>query len=341
MRITQWSSPDTEAIQGIFGVEQAAHQADDPLGPPPSQHRLHTMLLGRANVRAEAWYASGDAGVRGWYRIRMSQAENRDMAFLDLTVHPAQRRRGLGGELLRHAATRARAHGRSVLAGETFTGTAGAAFVAAAGARDGLLEARRFLDVRAIPPGRIPELRAAAETAAAGYSLVSWTGIVPEEHLDGIASVMEAMNDAPSDFDDARWDAQRVRDQVNGPAGRSGNRRYTIIAVQDATGQTAGLTEVEVDPEFPEWGFQENTAVARPHRGHRLGLLLKAAMLQWLATSEPGLRTIETGNAASNRYMISINEQLGFVAVRPWWQVYEIPVATVLGAEPRPRAERG
>jgi RimJ/RimL family protein N-acetyltransferase len=57
--------------------------------------------------------------------------------------------------------------------------------------------------------------------------------------------------------------------------------------------------------------------VARPHRGHRLGLLVKAAMLQWLTGAEPRLRKVATFNAASNRHMIAINEELGFEVSGP------------------------
>ena len=49
----------------------------------------------------------------------------------------------------------------------------------------------------------------------------------------------------------------------------------------------AAFSEVIVDPEAPDWGFQQLTAVIRPHRGHRLGLLVKTAMLELLAAQEP------------------------------------------------------
>lgn len=331
MRISRWDEQDLETLQGILEVEQATLAADDPQGPPVSEHRLRAILLGRANMATEAWYAAEDGAIEGWCRLRMPRQENLHIAFLAMSVHPRWRRQGLGTELLRHAAARARAHGRSVLAGETFAGTAGARFAVAAGATAGLTEARRFLHVPAIEQDQIAGLRRAAEKEAAGYSLMRWMGPVPDAHLDGVAAVIEAMNDAPSDHEAARWDGQRVRDHFNAEIEHSGCRCYTIVAVHDVTGQAAGMTEVEVDPASPEWGFQEITAVARPHRGHRLGLLLKTAMLEWLAAAEPGLETIETGNAAVNQHMISINEQLGFEAVRPWWQSYDLPVEAVLG----------
>lgn len=320
-------------LSSVVAAAQAAQRVDDPAGPPLSAARVRWELSQHANSVKEIWYTTDGAGssrVTGWYCLALPRQENQHLGFLDLTVHPDHRRRGLGTALLRHAAERAAAQGRSALAGEPFQDTAGDEFAKAVGARAGVTEARRRLDVTAIPPGLIASLRKSAEQAAVGYTLTSFTGTAPDEHLAGVAYVLEAMNDAPSDHEGKRWDARRVREEVNVGIERRGNRCYTVAAIHDATGQMAGLSEVEVDPKFPEWGFQEDTAVARSHRGHRLGLLLKTAMLEWLTSREPDLKTIETGNAASNQYMIAINEQLGFTVAHPWWQAYDIPVASVL-----------
>ena len=79
----------------------------------------------------------------------------------------------------------------------------------------------------------------------------------------------------------------------------------------------AAVTAVEADPDNPEWGHQQLTAVIRKHRGHRLGLLVKTAMLDWLAEAEPQLERIVTGNAAVNQHMIAINDQLGYELLEP------------------------
>ena len=62
--------------------------------------------------------------------------------------------------------------------------------------------------------------------------------------------------------------------------------------------------------------------MARPHRGHRLGLLLKLAMLDLLAAREPQLTRLITGNDDGNDHMIAINKQLGFRLLDrwPWWE---------------------
>jgi hypothetical protein len=140
------------------------------------------------------------------------------------------------------------------------------------------------------------------------------------------------MNDAPREegIEDSVWDADRVRERYDSSLVRMGVRGYSVAAVHDATGEVAALTQLEVDPDSPEWGHQGMTAVTRPHRGHRLGLLVKATMLGWLADAEPQLEQIETGNADANEHMIAVNETLGYTILDPSWAWLELPVATVL-----------
>ena len=53
-------------------------------------------------------------------------------------------------------------------------------------------------------------------------------------------------------------------------------------------------------------------AVARQHRGRRLGLLVKIDMMRWLAEVEPQLEVIDTWNNADNEFMVKVNEALGY-----------------------------
>ena len=140
------------------------------------------------------------------------------------------------------------------------------------------------------------------------------------------------MADAPHDAGEEPqvWDAARVREYED-IRERQGRRIYTLAALHDVSGDMAAVTAVEADRDNPEWGYQLLTAVTRPHRGHRLGLLVKSAMLEWLAVAEPALERIITGNAAVNQYMIAINEQLGYELLNPAEQSYELPVAAALG----------
>jgi GNAT superfamily N-acetyltransferase len=329
MRIKQVDLADADTIRACFEAFLPAQQADEPDGPWFTERPFHGWLtVGWGGDPREIWLAEDPATgtVAGWYRLELPDLENLDQAELTLVVHPAQRRRGIGGALLKHAAARAAEHGRSVLNAPTRLGGDGEVFARAAGAEPGLVDIQRVMDVRATREDQLARLRAAAEEKAAGYSLVSWTGLVPEEFIDQAAALFAALNDAPHDEHSAPavWDARRVRERVNDLRPAYGLRVYAVAARHDTTGELAGLTEVAVDPADPGWGHQMVTGVLRAHRGHRLGLLVKVAMAEWLKTTEPQLERIDTWNAQSNQYMIAVNEALGYTILgRPasWWKL--------------------
>jgi RimJ/RimL family protein N-acetyltransferase len=332
MRIVPLDPADEDAARGCHEVRVAAQEADDPQVPPESLPVLRSWLTtGWGSHPGEAWTAVDDADGRvlGWYVIGLPDLENLGRATVIPVVHPAFRRRGVGRELLRHAAGRAAASGRSVLGSVALQDTAGQAFARQIGAKAGVVEARRLLDLTAAPPGTYPRLRAGAAGRAAGYTLARWLGATPDEYVVKIAGALNAMNDAPSNegWEDHRWDTDRVRERHDGVVRLSTVRRYSVAARHEETGEVAALTQVYIDPGVRWLGQQGLTAVTRPHRGHRLGLLTKAAMLEWLAEAEPALERIITGNADSNSYMISVNETLGFELLEPAWQFYQLPAS--------------
>jgi RimJ/RimL family protein N-acetyltransferase len=269
--------------------------------------------------------------ARGWYWLELPDRENLDRATLIIVVRPRPDH-AIRRELLQHAGQRARANGRTILSLMAHQGAPLEAFLRSAGARHVYTEARRVLDLRTAAPGHFTALREAAAEHAAGYSLITWSGVTPERRLGDVARLENAMNDAPREegVEDSVWDADRVRERYDSSVLRMGVRAYSVAAVHDATGELAALTQLEVDPDSPEWGHQGMTAVSRPHRGHRLGLLVKAAMLEWLADAEPQLERVETGNADANEHMIAINEALGYTILAPSWAWLELPVTTLL-----------
>jgi hypothetical protein len=342
MRIEQLNFTDARSIRACHAVFLAARRVDEPEGPRMWERAFSGWLsVGWGGDPREVWMVPGQAegSVAGWYRLELPDRENRDRANLDLIVSPQERRHRTGLSLLRHAAGRAAAHGRSVLCGPARYDSPGGAFARSAGAKAGLVDVQRMMEPGKLAEGTLPRLREQAERAAAGYSLVSWTGLVPEELIEQTAVLYAALGDAPRDPGVERgvWDAQRVRELVNGLRPGYGLRFYSVAAVQrEAVGRMAALTEIAVDPADPVWGHQMITAVAREHRGHRLGLLVKVAMLELLATSEPQLERIVTWNAESNTHMIAVNDALGYTILAPptiWWQL------DVAAAQGRPDRE--
>jgi RimJ/RimL family protein N-acetyltransferase len=331
MRIEQPDPADEKIARACYDVMLAAHKVDDPVEPPMSFETFRLYIReGWEKTPAEVWTAVDDAdAIVGFYRMNLPDLENLDEANSGPTVHPAVRRRGIGRELLRHEGSRAQANGRTRFSASVTAGAAGDAFAQAVGARLDLEEVRRIQYLREIAPGTVASLRASAEKAAAGYSLVSWAGHTPDKYAGPLAEVFNAFNDAPhgENTQPEQWDAKRISERT-GTAVRAGLlRSHAVAAFCDASGEMAGYSEVIVDPEAPEWGFQQLTAVIRWHRGHRLGLLVKTAMLELLAAEEPQIEQIMTGNAAANEYMIAVNEHLAYQVVEPGWRFYEMPVA--------------
>jgi RimJ/RimL family protein N-acetyltransferase len=61
--------------------------------------------------------------------------------------------------------------------------------------------------------------------------------------------------------------------------------------------------------------------VLTAHRGHGLGLTMKAAVLQTILRDHPDRRTVHSWNAADNTPIQRLNETLGFRLVEVAWQV--------------------
>jgi GNAT superfamily N-acetyltransferase len=335
MRIERWDPADQLALRGCQAAWDAALEIDYPGGSRMPARVLSVFLrCGFTGDPADAWITRvpGPGSVNGWYRLELPDLENRDRAVLQIVVHPAHRRRGTGRALLRHAAGRAAAAGRTLLTGQVHDGSAGDAFATATGMKPGITSTLRRLDLRTLPAERLAALHAAAAAAATGYSLVRWSGPTPPEYLTPLARVLQAFADAPHDagVEAESWDADRVRQRGDAPLQAMGLRTYTVAAVHDASGELAGMSAVSVSPDDARWGHQGLTAVTRPHRGHRLGLLLKTAMLEWLVVAEPQVEQIETGNATANKHMIEVNDALGYVTASPHLHTCELEVATAL-----------
>jgi GNAT superfamily N-acetyltransferase len=287
---------------------------DDPNAPPMSFGMFRGWwTYGFSGEPQQIWIATGESCAPvGCYVLELPERENRTNAFCYVVVGLAWRRRGIGTQLLGHAATQAEAAGRRLLMSNARVGAPGEFFARAVGARPGMQDVRRVLDVNASLHSRLPEMRKRAIAHSAGYSLLFWRGTTPGEVAEATCGLYSALADAPHDeaFEPATWDVARLRAAEERVIAQ-GTRWYSVAAMHEASGEMAALTQVNVDPDVTDWGFQEITAVTRPHRGHRLGMLVKVDMLQRLAELEPQIRHIMTFNAAPNEHMIAVNVELG------------------------------
>ena len=316
--VEEYDADDTEAVAAGLGILEAARAIDSPFRPSTTLFR-RTMnvrygwdcspvrhLLARVDGRA---VAVADVELGEW--------DNRDQAWIELVVDPAQRRNGYGSQLLSHVLGMARSLDRTKYGGAGWETSATEPFALRHGLIRASQEIFRAQSPEELPPGFAEQAYAEAATYADDYELVHFEGHATDAMLPVMAELTATINDAPIDdldIEDEVFPVERIRDYecatIDG-----GHRLYRLMARHRATGEPAGLTIVAVDVERPTMAYQHDTSVVRAHRGHRLGLLLKAGMMRWLAEAEPQLTWIETWNAESNQHMIAINERLRYRAL--------------------------
>jgi RimJ/RimL family protein N-acetyltransferase len=171
-------------------------------------------------------------------------------------------------------------------------------------------------------------LFAAAKSVATDYELIRLPQPVSEDVLTQLVEVTAAINDAPMGdltYEDEKFDLQRLQDMETARDGRN-DTMYRVAARHKASGEIGGHTVVVWNSLRPTRAGQGDTAVARNHRGHKLGILLKIEMMHWIADEHPEVEVIETWNNADNRYMIDVNEAIGYRLSRVF-DMYELTVA--------------
>jgi GNAT superfamily N-acetyltransferase len=254
------------------------------------------------------WLARLDGRLVGYAGLTLNAFENLDGAKILGAVHPDHQRQGIGRNLM--AAAEAGTD-RPKLRAPAWAGTAGEHAVPRMGyTRQGSHQVRR-LSLREAQPA---DLVAGAGRAAAAYDLERFVGPCPEDLLTEMQVLREAINDAPEGGEFEAYPPERIRSIERWLAGQK-QTPYTIVARHRATGEAAGLTIVCTHDLRPSIAAQEDTSVVAAHRGHRLGLRMKLAMLDWLREERPDVEVIDTWNVPGNAPMIAINDALGCAVV--------------------------
>jgi GNAT superfamily N-acetyltransferase len=283
--------------------------------PPSPEGWLLARRHGHDDHPTEAvWLARDDAGaLLGHASLEVSHWDNPRMALVFCSVDPGTRGAGVGTALLDAQVELARDLGRTTLLTFCEPGSVRTSFLTDRGFTVVQEQAQRRLDPRRLDLATIKELADGAAEYAADYELVRLDGPAPEEMLVGLTTLFEAINDAPTDDMELEPDTFPV-ERLRGYDAAMSHRRqhvYRIMGRHRRTGDWVGHTILIVDETRPRYAIQEDTSVVRDHRGHRLGMWLKASMLLWMHDEHPELTTIDTWNAVSNGHMIAVNEALG------------------------------
>jgi GNAT superfamily N-acetyltransferase len=329
MRLTWLDRDDLDdrAVAGAVALLDAARVVDSPheqVGPTVSSFTTNLQHGWDGDPPLVAVARDGRNRVVAVLNVGIPHWANTHVGFVSVTVDPLARRQGIGRRLFEAGVERARTDGRTLILSDCLVDSAGVEFARAMGLEQASVFVWRRQDLGSLDWSHLDAEYSAAQSRATGYELVRVAGPTPDTMLADVAMMTAAINDAPTDdldVEDEVFTPERIR-AFEAARLANKNRTYRVIARDRDTGALAGHTMVGVKSEHPGYGWQYDTSVLRAHRGHRLGRLLKIAMLLWLADEEPQLRTIDTGNAASNAHMIEVNEVLGYqvVATGIEWQ---------------------
>ena len=357
VRIEQLWIPDSldtpDAADFLAAVEVGRRVRMQTWGTDDLAYAPQEKLLEMADPyeRQVILVAKIDGVIVGTADIALPLVDNLDLAEFTLDILPEYRRQGVGRQLLEAAEHFARDEGRHTILidtnhpgsslrdpdAEQLVPGSGVGFVPL-GSRDvefarhtgyTLQHIEQFSSC-ALPLDSklVAELEAEAEEANAGrYRLHHWTDRCPDQWLEAVA-VLE--NQAGADVDpsleapveqDMVFDGGILREAEDVAIAQG--RRTVVTAVEHlATGALVGLTTITVLAHRADVVFQDDTLVLQEHRGNKLGLLIKVANMERLSEQFPDARIIYTWNAPENRYLLTVNKQLGFqtAGVTGIWQ---------------------
>lgn len=333
---------DEDALAGCAAVLEASDKEMWPDLTGYSVVDLRAFARFKGESRRWELLAAGEPGgpVLGMALMEFPKLENPHSTEITLAVHPQHRRRGVGTALVDTMAERAAADGRRTL--NTIvdvpiglaTDHPSGPFARRNGFEQTLTGNKRLLRLPFDPVRRDELCDVVAEAPGAHeYRTMAFVAPWPEEFLDDHCTLLRVMStDEPAGDGERQaehWDAARLHESDELDAAREATVLVTV-AQHVPTGKLVATTELSVSKGSPGEAWQQITVVHPDHRGHRLGLAVKLANLDLLAERAPGVRLVQTGNAAVNKPMIAVNEMMGFEVFSEgaFWQRH----LTALGA---------
>jgi GNAT superfamily N-acetyltransferase len=302
-------------VEAAFAIDRKALEYDYPDIPHLSLGEFRSGVeTPRSGVESEHYLGRLDGVPVGYLSIDVPRRDNLDHLMIKLSVDPERRRNGVGRALFEQVLVRAKALGRRHVTSESVRHQPGGpAFAAAMGATVALQETRSRLELPPADQAGLDALLGDAREHARDYRLVRWTGVPPAEIIDGVAAMESSfLDEAP--VGDLAWeaenvDAERLRDDEQRRIDR-GKIAYNAGALHGD--RVVAWTSLVSSVARPDHAWQSLTLVAKEHRGHRLGLLVKLENLAYARAAQPTLAAIDTYNGDVNEHMLRINRAMGF-----------------------------
>ncbi|MEU7713402.1 GNAT family N-acetyltransferase [Micromonospora chalcea] len=330
--VREWNprTASSAEIASLLDTLNAVLAADLPQDPPwrdsSMREYLSEVMPGERRI---SWVAQEDDapdGTPGAIVGHVHVLLLGGIGVLEVLVHPAVRRTGLGRDLVRVAARRVWDEGFQSIGVEVVGDTPAVAFYESLGFTRDYVETRSVLDLRTVD---WPALTEMAAEVGAGYRVEFWPGGPPDELIEAYARAKAEVRDSDDvELRPSSYDPDRLRDSL-ATLHRRGMKPYIVLALHEQTGDVAGLTEVVVPAQHPTRADQYDTIVVHDHRGYGIDRAIKARMLLELRSAEPQLVEVQTWNAQDNESMLKVNAELGYRPDRDWCE-YGVDVAELV-----------
>ena len=321
----------------LYQALQQERTPEDPLTPVEAiERRLRAEVPGQWRAFFRARDAEGALVGYAVVHRSLNEPENAHLRWTELVVSAEHRGKGVGRALLRRLVGAVEGQGDDVvfMTQTTDRVPSGSEFARRIGAEPGLDMKTNQLDLSKVDRAKVDEW---AAISPKGYRLERIDNTVPAELVAPYIQATNGMNDAPrGDLKMADWKLteEQIRERESWLR-QTGSEWWLLVAVHEASGEGAGFTEVTYDPKISHVIWQQGTAVIDAHRGHRLGMWMKAVMLKRILDERPIALFIRTGNANTNAQMLAINTQLGFVQAYSacLWQISIADARRAVGFE--------
>lgn len=311
---------DDAEVAAAHEATNASKKHQRPWAKTWSLREMTVQLRSENTVeRLEPIVALVDGRVAGLALLWFPLLDNTHFTWVEIDVDPELRNRGAGSALLDRVVERTREEGRRTVLMETNVpddardGHPYARFAERHGFTYANTEIRRILDLP-IDPERLTGLAADAAAHHEGYRIEFHRGPLPEELQ---ASYCECWNqlavDAPTgdvDFEEEALSPETYLEEL-GRLEAQGRTMLHTVAIAPS-GEVVAYNDLVVSADDPDEVMQWGTLVRKDHRGHRLGMAVKARGLQGLAEVAPESKRVQTCNAEQNAHMVGVNVELGF-----------------------------
>jgi GNAT superfamily N-acetyltransferase len=316
-RLAPADDADMLAFQEVYAAAELAEDPDAALYSREDGISILSSTAGGTHTVAFGAYAHGR--MLGELMVGLPQLDNVDTAQVWIWVDPAHQRQGVGTTLAAHADALVGENGRGVCQAQGRIGASrdnkNLRFARSVGYTLANTEIERRLALPA-DADLVERLAAEAATFHRGYAVRAVVGRVPDElaasyvALRNLLGVESPTGDLQIEVHRHTAAELRVQDDELVAAGRVRVAAYalaggSVVAYSVCATSKDGFDHVD------QWG----TLVDPAHRGHRLGMAVKCAMLAALSDVAGDKRFIETTNAETNLHMVAINEALGFEVV--------------------------